>query len=287
MDFNVCEDTKLIREMLNISQEEMANEIGVRRITILRIENKDTHPGSDTVDKIYSFAYKKGIKINAIKELFYREEITDKTLVFHGAKAAIKGEVSLGYSKERNDFGKGFYCGESGDQAISYVAKYPEPSLYIASFDKTDDLASCSFDVNQEWMLAVAFYRGKIDKYKNHPLIQSIIRKVEEADYVYAPIADNRMFMIIDQFIDGLITDEQCKHCLAATNLGNQYVLLTDKALSKLKTLERCFISSLERAHFISIKEADVNDGDNKVKAAMIKYRGKGKYIEELLDENN
>ena len=283
MNFNVYADTKLIREMLNISQEEMANEIGVSKITILRIENQDTYPESETINKIYNFAYKKGIKVNTIKEMFYREEITDKILVFHGAKTMIKGEISLEYSKERNDFGKGFYCGESSEQAISYIVKYQEPSLYIISFDKTDDLISCSFNVDQEWMLAVAYYRGKIDKYKYHPLIKSIIEKVEASDYVCAPIADNRMFMIIDQFIDGMITDEQCKHCLAATNLGNQYVFLTNKAISKLKILERCFVSSLEKEHFINIKEADVNDGDNKVRAAMIKYRGKGKYIEELL----
>lgn len=286
MDFRVYEDTKLIREMLNISQEEMANEIGMSKITILRIENKESYPEHDTADRIYGFAYRKGIKINVIKELLYREEAMDKTLVFHGAKTMIKGEISLGYSKERNDFGKGFYCGESGGQAISYVAKYPGSSLYIISFDKTDDLGVCSFGVDQEWMLAVAYYRGKLDQYKNHPLIQSIIKKIEASDYLYAPIADNRMFMIIDQFIDGFITDEQCKHCLAATNLGNQYVFLSDKALSRLKILERCFISSLEKEHFISIKEAEVNDGDNKVRAAMIKYRGKGKYIEELLDES-
>lgn len=287
MKFNVNEDTKLIREMLDISQEEMANEIGVSKITILRIENQDTYPESETINKIYNFAYKKGIKANVIKEMFYREEITDKTLVFHGSKTMIKGEISFDYSKERNDFGKGFYCGESSEQAISYVAKYPDSSFYIISFDKTSDLVSCSFSVNQEWMLAIAYYRQKIEKYKNHPLIKSIIKKVEKSDYVYAPIADNRMFIIIDQFIDGLITDEQCKHCLAATSLGNQYVFLTHKAISRLKILERCFISSLEKEHFTIIKEADVNDGDNKIKAAMIKYRGKGKYIEELLYEDN
>ena len=136
-------------------------------------------------------------------------------------------------------------------------------------------------------MLAVAYYRGKLEKYKTHPLIKAIVKKVGASDYVYAPIADNRMFLIIDQFIDGLITDEQCKHCLAATNLGNQYVFLTEKAISRLTVLERCFISSLEKERFVRIREADVNDGDNKVRAAMVKYRGKGKYIEEILHEGD
>ena len=33
-------------------------------------------------------------------------------------------------------------------------------------------------------------------------------------------------FEIIDRFIDGEITDVQCQHCLSATNLGKQYVII-------------------------------------------------------------
>ena len=132
-------------------------------------------------------------------------------------------------------------------------------------------------------MLAIAYYRGTIENYKDNPIIKTIIKKVENADYIYAPIVDNRMFKIIEQFIDGYITDEQCKHCLTATNLGKQYVFLTDKATAKLEILERCYLSSSERKHYQEVKQADVNDGDNKVKMALIKYKNQGKYIEEIL----
>lgn len=44
--------------------------------------------------------------------------------------------------------------------------------------------------------LAIAYFRGKLDKYKNHKLIESIVNKVKESDYIVAPIADNRMFRI-------------------------------------------------------------------------------------------
>ena len=106
---------------------------------------------------------------------------------------------------------------------------------------------------------------------------------IHSADYIIAPIADNRMFIIIDRFINGEITDEQCKHCLAATNLGFQYVFLNEKATSNLAILERCFISNLERKKYEQIKVADTNDGENKVKLAIIKYKNQGKYIEEIL----
>ena len=63
--------------------------------------------------------------------------------------------------------------------------------------------------------------------YKNHPTIKTLIEQSKDCDYIIAPIADNRMFQIINAFIDGEITDEQCKHCLAATNLGMQYIFIS------------------------------------------------------------
>ena len=45
------------------------------------------------------------------------------------------------------------------------------------------------------------------------------------------------MFQIINSFIEGELTDEQCKHCLAATNLGMQYIFVSEKAVSQAKLI--------------------------------------------------
>ncbi len=282
MKYNIKEDAMLIRLMLNISQAELASAIGVEKRTILRIENEDNYPSNETLEKIYNFAYKKGIKLNDIKEMLYKEENPDSKIIFHGAREDINGNISPFYGRKTNDFGTGFYCGETNEQASSFISRYQKSSIYMIKFVDSD-LKKVSFDVDQEWMLAIAYYRGTLDEYKDHPLIRKIIKDIENADYVYAPIADNRMYRIIDQFIDGYITDEQCKHCLAATNLGKQYVFLTEKATSKLTILEKCYLSSLKKEHYQEIKEADINDGDNKTKLAMIKYKNQGKYIGEIL----
>ncbi|MCR5456640.1 MAG: DUF3990 domain-containing protein [Clostridiales bacterium] len=282
MKYNIKEDLRLIREMLNISQTDLADNVGIQQRTIVRIENNDNYPSNETLEKIYNYAYKKGIKLNDIKEMLYKEENPDSKIIFHGAREEIQGDISPFYGRKTNDFGSGFYCGETNEQASSFISRYPNSSVYMIKFDDSD-LKKATFDVNQEWMLAIAYHRGTLDDYKDHKLIKSIVRKIENVDYVYAPIADNRMYRIIEQFIDGYITDEQCKHCLAATNLGKQYVFLTEKATSKLDILERCYLSHAERSHYQEIKEADINDGDNKVKLAMIKYKNQGKYIGEIL----
>jgi len=282
MNYRINEDLKLIREMLNMPQEEIANGINIQKRTIIRIENGDNYPSDDTIEKIYNFAYKKGIKLNAIKEMLYKEENPNHKIIFHGAKATIEGVISPFYGRENNDFGKGFYCGETSEQASSFVSRFSSSSIYMIKFNDKD-LKKVNFDVDQEWMLAIAYYRGTLDVYKEHPLIKKIVDKIKEADYIYAPIADNRMYSIIERFIDGLITDEQCKHCLAATNLGKQFVFLTEKATSQLEIIERCYLSNAERDYYQKIKQSDINDGDNKVKLAMIKYKNQGKYIEEIL----
>ena len=282
MNYRINEDLKLIREMLDMSQEEIANNISVQKRTIIRIENGENYPSDNTIEKIYDLAYKKGIKLNNIKEMFYKEEIPNDEIIFHGARTTIEGTISPFCGRDNNDFGSGFYCGETSEQASSFVSRFPSSCIYMIKFNDKD-LKKVNFDVNQEWMLAIAYYRGTLDAYREHSLIKKIIDKVNKADYIYAPIADNRMYRIIEQFIDGLITDEQCKHCLAATNLGKQFVFLTEKATANLEIIERCYLSNAEREYYQNIKQSDINDGDNKVKLAMIKYKNQGKYIEEIL----
>lgn len=163
-------------------------------------------------------------------------------LLFHGAKGTIKGSINTYVGRINNDFGQGFYTGETYVQAISFVSGFEGSSVYYLDFDN-QNLRCKEYFVNQEWMMTIAYYRGALENYKNHPIVQKIIKDSRNCDYIIAPIADNRMFRIIDSFIQGEITDEQCKHCLAATNLGKQYVFVSDLAISQLKIVERVYLA--------------------------------------------
>ena len=132
-------------------------------------------------------------------------------------------------------------------------------------------------------MLLIAFFRNKLTDYANHTIIQKLLKKLENVDYIIAPIADNRMFEIIDSFIDGEITDVQCQHCLSATNLGNQYVFVTDKALQQLQVLRHCYLASDEKKYYLSHRREESRIGNDKVKIARKQYRGQGDYIEDIL----
>ena len=282
MNYNVSEDMKIVRELLSITQEELADAIEVETLTIKRIENGITKTSKRTLDLFYDFVYKKKIYLNKIKEMFYKEELTNEILLFHGAKSAIVGDINISKSRKNDDFGQGFYCGESYEQSASFVENFENSSVYYFSFN-TSNLKCLKYDANREWMLTIAYFRETLNKYKDSSIIKNLISKLDNIDYVIAPTIDNKMFRIIDSFINGEITDEQCKHCLAATNLGYQYVLLNDKAISNLKMLECCYLSNEERRNYKRIKIEDNKISEDKVKLARIQYRGKGLYIDEIL----
>ena len=44
--------------------------------------------------------------------------------------------------------------------------------IYICFND--DDLTCKRYEVNQEWMMTIAYYRGALDEYKNHPVIKKL-----------------------------------------------------------------------------------------------------------------
>ena len=283
MNYHFSDYLKAIREILGITQTELAKRIGVQQVTLSRNELGKTVASERLLEQVYSFAFDNGIKLSRLKEMMWLENLkSGHKLLFHGAKSEIQGKISIKRSRTNNDFGQGFYTGERYDQAISFVSGFDRSSIYYLDFDETG-LKCKQYKVDQEWMLTIAYYRGKLDEYRDHPVVKRLLNKVRNCDYIVAPIADNRMFQIINSFIAGEITDEQCKHCLAATNLGNQYVFTSEKAARKLKILERSYISSSEREHYKGLRAEDAKLGDDKVKLARRQYRGKGKYIDDIL----
>lgn len=283
-DYRFREDIELISELLRMPLQELAKEVGVNGVTLSRWKSGTVHPSPQNLAALYEFTYRHGVRLNEIKAQLHREllEANGQTVVFHGAKNAIDGPIRLDKSRPDNDFGKGFYCGENLIQSAMFVSHFPTSSVYIVGFDPSG-LTPQRFKVDQEWMLAIAWFRGKLKEYSGHPAIQRIIEKVESADYIVAPIADNRMFEIIDTFIDGEITDKQCQHCLSATNLGNQFVFRSEASIGNLEIRERCYLSETEKRSYQSSRQKDNRIGADKVKIARRQFRGQGLYIDEVL----
>lgn len=186
------------------------------------------------------------------------------------------------YSKSTNDFGTGFYLGETFEQAANYISFIDSDKVYSFKLN-LENLKTYKFNVDTKWMIAIAYYRGWLNDYKNCSFVKNIIDEINDCDIIIAPIADNRMFDIITEYVEGTITDEQCKHALAATNLGFQYVLKTDKAVKQTKLIKEMFVCKKEKEKYIENRVFLTDNGLQKVRMARIEYKGKGKYIEEIL----
>ena len=284
MEYQVIQDIETVMELKELTMEEFAKELGVSRVTINNWLLGNTDISERNIAAFYEYAFQKGIRLNKIKEQLYTEDLSggSEVLVFHGAKTSIEGKLSLACSKRKNDFGAGFYCGESLEQSAMFVATFPSSSLYMLKFH-CENLKKKEFAVNREWMLMIAYFRERLGEYVNTEIIKTLIGEFRDVDYIVAPIADNRMFEIIDQFIDGEITDIQCQHCLSATNLGNQYVFISEKALNQVEILERCYLANAEKEAYLLARQESYEMNRDKVKIARKQYRDQGNYIEDIL----
>ncbi len=282
---NVCNEIIVICETLKLSETELANEIGVSYETINNWKNNKKKIDVANLEKLYSYAYTKGIKFNNIYEQFYKEDYSDDNniILFHGAKKTFSLPIDfLKNSKSRNDFGIGFYLGQTFEQAANYISYIDACNVYSFKLN-LNDLKIYKFDVDTDWMIAIAYFRGWIEDYLETSFVKNVLDKIKDCDIIIAPIADNRMFDIITEFVEGNITDEQCKHALAATNLGLQYVLKTTKAVEHVSFIQEMYVCKKEKEKCIENRVSLTNNGIQKVRMARIEYKGKGKYIEEIL----
>ena len=281
---NVSNEISTVCDILNISEEELGKELGVTFETIYNWKNGKTDIGDSYLELFYSYAYSHGIKFNLMYEQLMTEEYgsKDSVVLFYGAKRQFVLPIDITKnSKNHNDFGMGFCLGSSFEQAANFISFLDVNKVYSFRFN-SKGLKTVKLDVNTDWMLAIAYYRGWLEEYKESRVISDIIQKVENSDVVIAPIADNRMFDIISEFVENSITDEQCRHALAATNLGFQYVLKTEKAVSHIKLLTEMYVCKKEKEQCAKDRLSLTNTGIQKVKMARIEYKNKGRYLGEL-----
>lgn len=284
MEYSVSTDIKTVCAIKNRSASFLSNELGVARSTITRLINEETKPSDYFLELFYSYVYQStelSYKLNDFKIRYALEKYTN--VFFHGARKEIEGNVDLFHSRDDVDMGPGFYLGESYEQASAYIFGNKKSSVYLFSFNDFKDLKIKEFDVSQEWMLAVCYYRGRLEEYKNHPIIKSIIQSIEEADIVIAPIADNNMYEIMNQFARGDITDKQATMALCASHLGKQHVVKSNKACAQLMMVDRLYLCAKERNDIEKVRREKALMSTNEAQQIIQKHRREGLYIEELL----
>lgn len=150
--------------------------------------------------------------------------------LYHGSNILIT-QIELNKSKPNKDFGKGFYLSDSYQQAFE-MAKFKsfqlggEPIVLEFEFDDKGlsrfELKTKSFlDYSEEWIDFIIDNRNGI--------------KEHDFDFVYGPIADDKVGRQLRLFNDNDITKQQLLERLKYfKGISFQYFFGTEKAIKLL-----------------------------------------------------
>lgn len=275
--FDVKKDIEYSLESKKIDLDLFCKKYELSRKTIY---NQIQNPSNfKTLDKIYCALFRLGIRLNKVKcEIFQENETSQILTLFHGSKQGLNQIIYDG-SRKDCDFGPGFYLTKSYESALSFIENYNESSVYAFELD-TSNLKIVELSTSAEWMFLICHFRKEMEipfEYKE------LLNKVIKADVIVAPIADNKMFEILNDFQNGLITDVQALHALSASRLGKQYVLKSKKSIDQLKFINKMFVCSDEKSKSLKNSIERANEIETKIFYAKREYRNQGKYIDEII----
>lgn len=204
-------------------------------------------------------------------------------ILYHGSKSGIHGNIAP-VSRKYCDFGKGFYMGTERIQPLTLICNYPDARIYTLEADLSE-LKILDIEVGLEWALLVAYNRGKMEGAKNTLLYNRIANLSQKNDMITGYIANDRMFVVLDRFFHGEITDCALINSLSALKLGKQYVALTKKACEKIKILDEKTISNEEREELKQKSEENRQEGIQVAERICREYRREGRFFDEILEE--
>lgn len=168
-------------------------------------------------------------------------------------------------------------------QPLTLICNYPKAKLYTLSIDLSD-LKIIDIEVGLDWALLVAYNRGKMESIKGTPLYDQYAGWTEECDMLIGYIANDRMFVVLDRFFNGEITDLALIHSLSALKLGKQYVALTEKACEHVKITKVRDISEEEKEILKYESEKNRSEGIALAEKVCRQYRRKGRFFDEILE---
>ena len=280
---------KQIRERLNISQTELAEQLNVTFATVNRWENGRAVPNKLAQTKLYEICKENDVPVydftlNRIANVAKGVSLSEgRKLLYHGSKSGIVGKIEP-KSRAQCDFGKGFYMCTDPSQALTLICDYDKSKFYIVSVDTTT-LNTIEVPADIEWAMLVAYHRGRMEMIKGTPLYEKYHKMSENKDLVIGSIANDRMFYVIDNFFIGNITDAALVGSLSALQLGKQYVAVTQKGCDAVRVEAEIELSHLERMHIQEVAEANRAKGVSLANSICKNYRREGLFFDEILEK--
>lgn len=280
---------KKIRRYTRISQQELADYLGLTYTSINRWENGHAIPTKLAQDKLYEYCAINQIPLmdfiyEKIKKAVEDTKVSeDRVLLYHGSKRGLEGDIAP-ISRKHCDFGAGFYMGTQPEQALTLICDFPKSKFYLVSV-KTDDIRVTEIPADIEWAMLVAYHRGRMETIKGSTFYQKYRSISQQNDMIIGSIANDKMFQVLDDFFIGNITDAALVKSLAALQLGKQYVAITQKGCNAVRIEREIPITYLEKKYLQVISEENRAKGVALANDICKDNRRNGKYFDELLED--
>ena len=202
-------------------------------------------------------------------------------LLYHGSKHGLQGRIAP-TSRDRCDFGRGFYMGTDILHPLSLACGYEDAHLYTLDFDLAG-LKVVRFDSGLDWALFIAYSRRRLEHVRDTELYHRISHLAVDADVIVGSIANDRMFVVFDRFVTGQLTDTALIACLSALNIGDQYVAKTEKACRGVHIVEDRLIGKAEREEYAKLSLENRKLGVSIADRIARQHRRDGRYFDEII----
>lgn len=166
--------------------------------------------------------------------------------IYHGSEYIIEKPM-YGFGKTYNDYGLGFYCTDNLEMAKEWSVGY-ERNGFVNAYE-IDCVDLKILDLNSEeygilhW-LSVLLENREFDEHSalGHEAKQYILNRFkvdyESYDIIIGYRADDSYFSFAQDFINGAISYRQLNNALHLGNLGQQFVLKSQKAFDRIQFVD-------------------------------------------------
>lgn len=207
--------------------------------------------------------------------------------LYHGSEQLIE-EPTFGKGKLNNDFGLGFYCTESEDLAKEWAVsslrngfanRYTLGTEYLNVLN----LNSPDFTI-LNWIAVLVEHRlfsikTPVARRAKRYLVENFSVNVNAFDVITGYRADDSYFDYAESFLNNGITVEQLARVMRLGKLGEQIVLKSRFAFSKLH-YEGFEVA--DRETYFCLRKAR-NDEANRIYMEMLEEESDGLYIQDIM----
>ena len=169
-------------------------------------------------------------------------------IIYHGSDCIVE-KPQFGLGNKFNDYGLGFYCCSNKELAKEWASKRKGAGFvnrYRIRDDRLKilDLTKPPYNNVLYWVALLVHNRKLPEALKDkHPVELEYLEKrylidISKYDVVIGYRADDSYFQFPESFIKGEITLESLEQIFLSGDLGEQYVLVSQRAFSNLHFLD-------------------------------------------------